>query len=97
MVIRDNIKSTLKVTILHASGLHAYPAALFVQTAKKFTSDVKVQNLTRGSSLVNAKSILSVMTLGVTQNHEIQIDAEGEDTEEAISALEALIQANFGE
>lgn len=91
------MKTTLKITITHPSGLHARPASLFVQTANKFNSNIQVQNLTDNSNLVNAKSILSVLTLGVCQNHEIEIVAEGEDAQDAIEALKVLIEDNFGE
>jgi phosphotransferase system HPr (HPr) family protein len=91
------LKTTLKITITHPSGLHARPASLFVQTANKFNSNIQVQNLTDNSNLVNAKSILSVLTLGVCQNHEIEIVAEGEDAQDAVEALKVLIEDNFGE
>lgn len=91
------MKSTLKIKVNHPAGLHARPASLFVQTASKFTSDIHVQNLTNESDVANAKSILSVLTLGVVQNHEIEIIAEGEDAESATKALEVLISDNFGE
>lgn len=91
------MKSTLKIKVNHPAGLHARPASLFVQTASKFTSDIHVQNLTNASDVANAKSILSVLTLGVVQNHEIEIVAEGEDAESATKALEVLISDNFGE
>lgn len=91
------MKSTLTITVSHPSGLHARPASLFVQTASKFSSDVQVQNLTDQSDVVNAKSILSVLTLGVMQGHEIQITAEGDDAEEAICAFKDLVEDNFGE
>ncbi len=91
------MKSTLNIKVNHPAGLHARPASLFVQTASKFTSDIHVQNLTNESDVANAKSILSVLTLGVVQNHEIEIIAEGEDAESATKALEVLISDNFGE
>lgn len=91
------MKSTLKIAVSHPAGLHARPASLFVQTANKFSSDIQVQNLTDNSNLANAKSILSILTLGVCQNHEIEIVADGEDAEDALEALQALIQDNFGE
>jgi phosphotransferase system HPr (HPr) family protein len=91
------MKSTLKIAVTHPSGLHARPASLFVQTANKFSSDIKVQNLTDESALINAKSILSVLTLGVCQNHEIEIIADGDDAEDALNSLKALIEDNFGE
>jgi phosphotransferase system HPr (HPr) family protein len=91
------MKTNLKITVNHSAGLHARPASLFVQTANKFTSNISVQNITQDSPVSNAKSILSVLTLGVIQGHEIEIIAEGDDAEKAIIALESLIKENFGE
>jgi phosphotransferase system HPr (HPr) family protein len=47
--------------------------------------------------VVNAKSILKVLTLGVQQNHQIRIEANGEKAEEALQALKALVDSDFGE
>lgn len=91
------MKLTLKITVNHASGLHARPASLFVKTANRYTSQIFVRNLTDNGEISNAKNILNVLTLGVNQGHEIEITAEGEDAQEAISALESLIADNFGE
>ncbi|MDF1520824.1 MAG: HPr family phosphocarrier protein [Brevefilum sp.] len=91
------MKSKLNITVSHAAGLHARPASLFVQTANKFSSDIRVQNLTDNSDLANAKSILSILTLGVCQDHEIEITADGDDADDALKSLEALIEDNFGE
>ena len=84
----------IKLTVNHEVGLHARPASLFVQTAAKFSSDIEV---THGDTKANAKSILGVLTLGVMQNTEIQIEAAGDDADDVISALKALIDDNFGE
>lgn len=89
--------STLKITVTHPAGLHARPASLFVQTTNKFASEVTVQNLTDNSEAVNAKSILNVLTLGVMQNHEIEIKADGDDADQVVQALKTLIEDNFGE
>ncbi len=91
------MKLTLKTTIQHPAGLHARPASLFVQTANKYQSEISVQNLTDSSPIVNAKSILNILTLGVMQNHEIEIIADGDDAVEAIEGFKALINENFGE
>ena len=91
------MKSSLKIKVEHASGLHARPASLFVKTANTFSSNIIVQNLNDMSDPVNAKSILSILTLGVSQNHEIEIIAEGEDADEAVNALKDLIDNNFGQ
>jgi phosphotransferase system HPr (HPr) family protein len=81
----------------HPLGLHARPAALFVQTAARFKAAVRVTNRTRGTKPVDAKSILSVLTLGVSQGHEIQIAAEGDDADAALAAITDLVESNFGE
>lgn len=88
---------TLKTTIDHPVGLHARPAAKFVQTAAQFQSSITVRNLTDGSDPVDAKSILSVLTLGVHKGYEVEITADGVDEKQAIEALQALIADNFGE
>jgi phosphotransferase system HPr (HPr) family protein len=84
----------ITLTIEHEVGLHARPASMFVQTAAKFSSDIEV---THGETTANAKSILAVLTLGAHQGSEITIKAEGDDAEEALDALEALVEDNFGE
>jgi len=85
------------IRVKHKVGLHARPAALFVQTAAKFTSRIKVRNLTANSNFVDAKSIIMVLTLGVMTDHEVVIQTEGADAEAALGALTALIENNFGE
>ena len=82
------------LTVRHKVGLHARPAAVFVQTAKTYKSDIKVSH---GEREANAKSILTVLTLGANQGAEITIRAEGEDEDEALAALTALVEDNFGE
>jgi phosphotransferase system HPr (HPr) family protein len=67
---------------------------MFVQTAAKFSSDIEVLH---GEITANAKSILTVLTLGVQNGAEITIKAEGTDAEEALQALEQLVLDNFGE
>lgn len=91
------MESTLKIAVNHPAGLHARPASLFVQTANKFSSEITVKNNTDASDFVDAKSILSVLTLGVMQDHEIIIEAKGEDSEKAVEGLKQLIESNFGE
>jgi phosphotransferase system HPr (HPr) family protein len=86
-----------ELTVRHKVGLHARPAAVFVQTANKFSSSIKIRNLTSDGSAVDAKSIIMVLTLGVMKDHEIQIRAEGADEVEALVALRSLIENNFGE
>jgi phosphocarrier protein HPr len=84
----------ITLTVQHKVGLHARPAALFVQTAKQFKSDIKV---THGEREANAKSILHVLTLGASQGAVITLSAEGEDADQALADLKALVEDNFGE
>jgi len=84
----------ITITVEHEVGLHARPAAMFVQTSKEFGSDIRV---THGERSANAKSILGVLTLGANKGAVINIRAEGEDADDALAALKALIDDNFGE
>ncbi len=85
------------ILVRNKVGLHARPASLFVQTAAKFSSKVKVKNLTANGNFVDAKSIIMVLTLGVMKDHEVVIQTEGEDADAALAALKSLIESDFGE
>jgi phosphotransferase system HPr (HPr) family protein len=78
-------------------GLHARPAALFVKTAASFTAKVTLENLTRGTKPVNAKSILSVLGAAAKMDDRIRITADGNDEEAAVAALSELVNTRFGE
>ncbi|MBN1264312.1 MAG: HPr family phosphocarrier protein [Anaerolineales bacterium] len=84
----------ITLEIMNKVGLHARPAALFVQEAKKFESNIYAVNENRR---INAKSILEVLTLGAHKGSMITIQAEGSDAEEALQAIIALHANNFGE
>ena len=85
------------IQVRHKVGLHARPAAMFVQTAAKFSSKIRVKNLTANGNFVDAKSIIMVLTLGVMKDHEVVIQTEGADADAALAALKSLIESNFGE
>ncbi len=87
----------IEVTVNHPVGLHARPAALFVQTAATFACDIRVSNLTSGSAAGDAKSILSVLALGVGKGHIIRIEADGQGADQALAAIRRLVEGNFGE
>ena len=87
---------SVTLRVAHEAGLHARPAAVFVKEASGQASKVMLRNLTQGTSWVDAKSILGVLTLGVEQGHEIEVQVEGPDEEQAMAALEALIRSDFG-
>lgn len=88
---------TTEIVVPNKSGLHARPAALFVQTAAKFKSKVTVENLDRDSRPVDAKSMLMLLTAGVSKGHRIRVSADGADEADAIAALESAIASGLGE
>ncbi len=83
-----------QLVVKNKVGLHARPASLFVQTANKYKCSLK---LTLADREANAKSILKVLTLGADQGAVITLRAEGEDEAQAVTALAALVESNFGE
>ena len=86
------------LTISHPAGLHLRPAALFVRTANRFTSQITLTNLSRdGSADVDAKSMLGVMQAAVSQGHQVRVHADGADAPDAVAALAALVDSNFAE
>ena len=82
------------IVVSNQVGLHARPATFFIQKANEFKSSIWVE---REERKVNAKSLLGVLSLGITKGTEISIGAEGVDEEEAVAALEQLIQTGFKE
>jgi len=89
--------TSIRLVIRNPSGLHARPAALFVRTAGQFGSRVTVANPAAGKGPVDAKSILSVLTLGVSSGTEIEVAAEGDDAEAAIAAIREAVENGLGE
>ncbi|MBO0705703.1 MAG: HPr family phosphocarrier protein [Candidatus Dormibacteraeota bacterium] len=76
-------------------GLHARPAALFVQTAARFQdTTIEVRN---GTATCDAKSILQLLTLGVGPGTVITVRAEGGQADEALDALRNLVEGGFSE
>jgi len=90
-------RAELRLTVRNRLGLHARPAARFVQTSARFRAAIEVKNLTAGRGPVSAKSINAVATLGVRQGHEILLSARGPDAEAALEAFQSLADANFGD
>lgn len=78
------------VTVQIKPGLQARQAALFVQEANKYNADIFLK---RAGRQVNAKSIMGVMSLAISQGTEIILVADGNDEEQAISALQQFIEA----
>ena len=77
-----------KVIVRNKQGLHARPAALFVQVANKFDSRITVR---RDKEEVNGKSIMGILMLGAEKESQIIIEADGIDAEMAVTELEKVI------
>lgn len=84
-------------TIRNEHGLHARPSAVLVNEVKKFAAKITVQNITRGSEPVSAKSLMKIVALGVIQGHRLRFVAEGDDAKKAIEALGKVIAEGLGE
>jgi phosphocarrier protein HPr len=83
-----------RVTLRNASGLHARPAKIFARAAASSAADVSVE---KDGRRVNAKSVLSLLTLDCHQGDEIVIGAEGDDAEVTLAQLIALVESKLGE
>jgi phosphotransferase system HPr (HPr) family protein len=81
-----------RVTLGSKSGLHARPAAIFVRNAQGFQSQI---TLLKNEKKVNAKSILSVLTLGAEQGDQLVLSADGEDAGTAVDKLAALLEGDL--
>src|ERR687887_1480528 len=81
---------SLRLDIRNPLGLHARPAARFVQTAGSFEADVQVTNLTSGRGPASGRSLNGLATLGVRQGHEILVRAQGAQADAVLDALADL-------
>jgi multiphosphoryl transfer protein len=88
---------TLRLAVRNPLGLHARPAARFVQTAGAFDADVEVTNLTNGRGPASGRSLNRLATLGVRQGHEMLVSANGPEAAAALAALEELAGRDFDE
>jgi multiphosphoryl transfer protein len=95
--VADGAGRTITLTVRNPLGLHARPAARFVQTAGGFDAGVSVTNLTTGRGPASGRSLNALATLGVRQGHEITVAATGPKASEALAALEALAGRDFDE
>jgi phosphocarrier protein HPr len=90
--MREVIVVERTVMIKNKQGLHARPAALFVQIANKFDSDITV---TKGKTKVNGKSIMGIMMLEAGRGSKVTIVTKGEDAEAAMVELENLLLSDI--
>lgn len=84
----------LSLEIINKLGLHARASTKFTQTASLYKSEVWVE---KNGRRVNAKSIMGVMMLAAAKGSLIEIEATGPDENEAIAALQTLVNNFFGE
>ncbi len=84
--------ATRHAVVQHADGLHARPAELVARLAMQYTSKIE---LVRDSRRVDAKSILSVLTLGAQKGIELVIEADGPDAEDAVESIAQLLESDF--
>jgi phosphocarrier protein HPr len=82
------------IEIQNKSGLHARPATTFIKAAQKFKSDITIE---KDSKKANAKSIVSLLSIGASKGSIVKITATGEDEIQAINTLIELIKSKFGE
>ena len=87
-------KITKKIEIKNKLGVHARAAALLVQTVNKFSAQV---TFSKDGQITDGRSIMGVLTLAATQGSKIQVEASGEDAEQAVRAIERLIDRRFNE
>lgn len=78
-----------EVIVRCESGLHNKQATYFVQKANEFESTIYLESASRK---MNAKSLLGIISLGVITGTPVTLSAYGPDAEEAVTALEALLQ-----
>lgn len=85
-----------QVTIVNRLGMHARASAKFVMAASKFKSEIWINKID-GGERVEGKSIMGLMMLAAAKGDDVLITAKGEDAEEALDLLSALIGKKFGE
>lgn len=83
-----------EITVRNQVGLHARPATFFIQKANEYKSTIWIS---REERKVNAKSLLGVLSLGITKDTVVSVIAEGVDEEDAVNGLIQLISSNFEE
>lgn len=87
-------KFVKKLEIKNKLGLHARAAALLVQAVNRFSAEVQIS---KDGQVVNGRSIMGVLTLAAAQGSKIQVEAKGKDAEEALRAIERLVEKKFNE
>jgi phosphocarrier protein HPr len=95
MLINSSMPKVVKrVEIKNKLGLHARAAALLVQTVNRFSAHVA---FVKDGQMADGRSIMGILTLAAPQGTKIQVEAVGDDAEQAVRAIEKLIDKRFNE
>ena len=84
-------------TVRNEHGLHARPSAVLVNEVKNSPQKLTVQNLTRETAPISAKSLMKIVALGVVKGHRLRFVASGEEAQQAIEGIGAVIESGLGE
>ena len=87
-------KVVKKLEIKNKLGLHARAAALLVQMVNRFSAEVRIS---KDGQVVDGRSIMGVLTLAAAKGSKIRVEAKGKDAEEAVRAIERLVEKKFHE
>jgi phosphocarrier protein HPr len=87
-------KLTKELTVQNKLGIHARPAAMFVKTASRFTSEIMVE---KDGETVNGKSIMGLMMLAAGPGCKLTVHANGSDAQAAVTEIEELLKRKFDE
>lgn len=88
------VKVVKKIEIKNKLGVHARAAALLVQTVNRFSAQVTIS---KDGQIADGRSIMGVLTLAATQGSTIEVEASGQDAEQAVKAIEKLVEKRFNE
>jgi phosphocarrier protein HPr len=88
------VKVVKKMEIKNKLGVHARAAALLVQTANRFSAQVTIS---KDGQTADSRSIMGVLMLAATQGSTIEVEAAGQDAEQAVKAIEKLVDKRFNE
>lgn len=87
-------KLSKELTVQNKLGIHARPAAMFVKTASRFTSEIMVE---KDGETVNGKSIMGLMMLAAGPGCKLTLHATGADAQTAVTEIEELLKRKFDE
>jgi phosphocarrier protein HPr len=88
------VKVVKKIEIKNKLGVHARAAALLVQTVNRFSAQVTIS---KDGQTADGRSIMGVLMLAATQGSTIEVEAAGQDAEQAVKAIEKLVDKRFNE